>query len=204
MTDGHNPTSASDIATKLLAALDSISGFTFLAVAVAGALVLTLPSPLLRIDLSPARVGRTGTLIAGATILAVCLVAAKLFRSAYQARASRFEHGRGRPVTVIWQNRSFWQGNQSPNGPVIQIHLQGLLTNPNAQRGLIVARFAVFRLTPFGIFFAQECANFSIGDSGPLDLQGIPPRYSAQFRLDHFFRDGIRVSSGLFGSDFRL
>ena len=186
MTD-HNPVSAGNVISKLLAAFDLISGFTIFAVAVAATAVLTLPSPLFGIDLAPVRTGLTGAAIASAAILASCLVVAKVARAAYVASSTKTESGNARPVLVISQNMSFWQGNQSPAGPVIQVHLQGLLTNPNLRRGFMIARIALFRLTPFGIFSARECLNFAIGEAGPFDLHKVHARSSVRFRVDHMF-----------------
>jgi hypothetical protein len=98
-----------------------------------------------------------------------------------------YSERQARPVAVIWQNFSFWQGNQLPTGgPMIQVHLQGVLTNPSAHRGLVITRLALFRPTPLGIFSTRECANFAIADSGPFDLPTVPPRHSVNFRVDHF------------------
>ena len=64
-------------------------------------------------------------------------------RSSHQA----ILNGRGRPVIIIRRATSFWQGSQSPAGPVLQIHIQGVLTNPNVRRALVISRLEVFRLT---------------------------------------------------------
>lgn len=187
MTDSPNPATASDFVTKLLATFDSISGYTILAVALACAAVLALPSPLLGIDLGPLRTGMIGAIIAGIGILAACLVAAKILRAAHEAHTKRFENGRGRPVIIIRRAMSFWQGSQSPAGPVLQIHIQGVLTNPNVRRALVISRLEVFRLTPLGIFSKRECLNFSLGDEagGILDLQAVPPRRSTMLSIHH-------------------
>jgi hypothetical protein len=42
----EGPTAASDFAAKLLTAVDSISGYTILALAAASAVILTLPTPM--------------------------------------------------------------------------------------------------------------------------------------------------------------
>jgi hypothetical protein len=105
MTNG--PTSSfGDIGAKLLALLDSVSVFTILAIAVAGAAVLALPSPLLSIDLSPVRGGTTGAVIAGAVILSGCLVAAKVARAAQEAYSAHFEQGNARP---LWSSRKIFR-----------------------------------------------------------------------------------------------
>jgi hypothetical protein len=183
-----DPTGASDLAAKLLATFDSISGYTIFAIAVASAAVLTLPSPLFGIDLGPARTGVVGAAIAAVGILAICLAVGKILRAFHESRSGRFRNGRGRFVFVISQTMSFWQGNQSPKGPVLQVHLQGTLTNPNTSRGLIISRLEFFRLTPLGIFSKRECLNFRLsGQSpGPFGLETLRPRHSAVFIADHF------------------
>jgi hypothetical protein len=168
--------------------LAGVSGYTILAIAVACAAVLELPSPLLGIDLRPVRTGIYGASIAAVGILAACLVTAKLLRAAQEALSTRFVKGRGRFVFVVSRTMSFWQGNESPNGPVLQIHLQGILTNPNMSSGLIVSRVELFRLTPFGIFSKQECLNFALAKdlAGLHTLHTVRRRHSDLMRVDHF------------------
>jgi hypothetical protein len=89
MNGGQTPASTGDLVAKLLAVFDAVSVFTIMALAIAGLAVLELPSPLFGIDLTPVRVGLTGAILAGATILAACLVVAKnragCFRAAIKA-----------------------------------------------------------------------------------------------------------------------
>ena len=189
MTNGHNPI---DPVAKLLAALDSVSGYTFLAIAVAGAAVLKLPSPLFGIDFGLVRTGIYGATLAVITVFAVCLFAAKVLRAGYEYVAKRSEAGRKRFVVIPSRAMSFWQGNQVPAGPVLQLHIQATLTNPNITRRLIPSNIRISRLTPFGFFFKRECLNFTIGGEarGPFELRAVGPRHSTMLQVDHFHPGG--------------
>lgn len=86
MTDNQNPTS-SDWISKTLAAIDSVSGYTFSALAIAGALVLFLPSPFLGIDFSPIKKEYGGWIGAG-VIACIALAMAKTIRSLHATIAT--------------------------------------------------------------------------------------------------------------------
>ena len=188
MANDHDPTSSGNFAARLLEAFDLTSGYTILAIAVAGAVVLQLPSPIFGIDLGPIRIGIYGATIAAITILAGCLAIAKALRAAHEYAFTRSEMGRKRFVVIPSRTISFWQGNQLPNGPVLQLHIQATITNPNTARGLIPSSIRITRVTPFGIFFKRECLNFSIGGEarGPFELRAVGPRHTTMLQVDHF------------------
>jgi hypothetical protein len=50
-----DPSQVSDVVSKVLAAFEAVSGYTFVAIAAAGAIILELPSPFLGIDLTVGR-----------------------------------------------------------------------------------------------------------------------------------------------------
>ena len=57
-----------DTVSKVLAILDTVSGLTWFAIAIAGAFILELPSLFAGVDQTPIRTGGNGAAVAGATI----------------------------------------------------------------------------------------------------------------------------------------
>jgi hypothetical protein len=53
VSDERNQVASPDWVSKVLATVDSVSGYTFAALAIAGALVILLPSPIVGVDLAP-------------------------------------------------------------------------------------------------------------------------------------------------------
>ena len=72
--------------SKTLATLDTISGYTFAFLALAGAFVLWNPSPFYGIDLAPLR-SSWGGWILGGIVTCLCLAAAKVARGIHAAMA---------------------------------------------------------------------------------------------------------------------
>ena len=109
------------------------------------------------------------------------------------------------PSLLFLVAMSFWQGNESPNGPVLHIHLQGVLTNPNMRRGLVISRLEFFRLTPIGIFSKGECMNFTLDGepSGIFQLTKVNPRHAALFEVHHLHRGNIRKQRVGFGAAYK-
>src|ERR1700691_4735319 len=79
MADESRPVAPPDWISKTLATLDAISGYTYVALAVAAALILFVPSPLDGIDLGPIRKDWGGW-------IAACMVAFALLAIAKIAR----------------------------------------------------------------------------------------------------------------------
>jgi len=84
MFETGTPIAPPEWVSKLLATIDTVSGYTFALLAVACGLILWLPSPILGIDLNPVRLGWSAW-IALALVFFASLSMAKVLRTAHAA-----------------------------------------------------------------------------------------------------------------------
>jgi len=92
MADDSKPIAPPDWISKTLATVDAISGYTYVALAVAAGLILFLPSPLAGIDLGPIRKDWGGWIVVGMiafALLAVARVARTIHPVIANARIAR-------------------------------------------------------------------------------------------------------------------
>jgi len=110
---------------KALAALEAVGGYTTGALAIAGTIILLLPTPIRDIDLTPLRQSWGGWITA-LTILFGALTVAKLARTVHDAIT-----GKRRSVHLIANSRqSSWvQSKQSDGRVTTQLSLEIQVTN---------------------------------------------------------------------------
>ncbi len=80
MAEEGNPISPPEWVSKTLATIDAISGYTYAALAVAGGVIIFLPSPIFGVDLGPLR-KVWGAWIGAGTIAFAVLMIAKMART---------------------------------------------------------------------------------------------------------------------------
>jgi hypothetical protein len=146
MPDDGGANQAADVISRVLAVLDTVSGYTWLGIATAGLLALGLPSPIYGIDLTPLRDGWYGAAIAGFTILASCLWIAKVLRVAHRNAIRAWRRWSNRLVLIPSKQRSFWAVAKEGDRERIQIHAEIDINNPiGRRRSLAVMRVEVAR-----------------------------------------------------------
>jgi uncharacterized membrane protein YhiD involved in acid resistance len=111
-----DPSQVSDVVSRVLAAFEAVSGYTFVA---AGAIILEFPSPFLGIDLTPIRTGWNGAAIGGVTILAFCLWQPKTARVAHSIVIEVGQRREKQLVLTPQSMASFW-GPTEPPGIQVQ------------------------------------------------------------------------------------
>ena len=102
--DGGKPLEPPEWVTKALATLDAISGYTFTFLALAGAIILWAPSPLLGVDLSPIRSG-WGAWLLVATILCLSLALGKMIRALHASIARSRRERTARQAAEVEERR---------------------------------------------------------------------------------------------------
>lgn len=112
--DEGKPLEPPEWVTKALATLDAISGYTFGFLALAGAIILWAPSPLLGVDLSPIRAGWEAWLLA-ITILCFSLALGKMVR-ALHASIARGRRERARRQAAEGEERRKREEEEAARG----------------------------------------------------------------------------------------
>jgi hypothetical protein len=84
---------AADTASKILAAIDTVSGWTFFGLLIAGSIILWAPIEVGGVTLSEFRHSWGGWIIAG-TVLSAAMVASRILRTAHRGASDWLQHRR--------------------------------------------------------------------------------------------------------------